>query len=82
MAANNELLRRSLPNVGPLIICGLPRTGSTFLYNLLACDPNCRAPLFTEMLIDPVPPISRSNLIEHERRITKARLAAQLSEQL
>lgn len=23
----------------PLFICGLPRTGTTLLYNLLACDP-------------------------------------------
>ena len=30
-AANLEFLRDSLPSFGPLIICGLPRTGSTLL---------------------------------------------------
>lgn len=68
MTENSELLDRSLPNNGPLIICGLPRTGSTLLYNLLNCDSDCRAPLYTEMVVESVPPISRSNLVEQERR--------------
>ncbi|CAF3238107.1 unnamed protein product [Rotaria sp. Silwood2] len=71
-----------MPTVGPLIICGLPRTGSTLLYNLLACDPNSRAPLFTEMCVESVPPISRSNSVEQERRTVAARLSAQMNEQL
>jgi hypothetical protein len=69
MAANNELLSRSLPIVGPVVICGLPRTGTTLLYNLLACDPHSRAPLFTDMGVDPAPPIARSNSVEQERRV-------------
>lgn len=68
-AANHELLSSSLPSFGPLIICGLPRTGSTLLYNLLACDPNCRAPLFVDMFIECAPPIPRSDVIGHERRM-------------
>ena len=68
MTENSELLDRSLPNNGPLIICGLPRTGSTLLYNLLNCDSDSRAPLYTEMVVESVPPISRSNLVEQERR--------------
>lgn len=39
----------------PLFIIGLPRTGSTFLHNLLAQDPANRAPLTWEVL-DPSPP--------------------------
>jgi hypothetical protein len=69
MAANKELLSHSLPIVGPVVICGLPRTGTTLLYNLLACDPHCRAPLFTDMDVDPTPPIARSNSVEQERRV-------------
>lgn len=67
-ANHSEILSENLPNVGPVIICGLPRTGSTLLYNLLACDPNCRAPLMTEMAVDCVPPMSRSDTVECERR--------------
>ena len=61
-AANRELLSHSLPSFGPLIICGLSRTGSTLLYNLLACDLNCRAPLLIDMFIECVPPIPRSDV--------------------
>lgn len=47
-----------LPIRKPLIVLGLPRTGSTLMYNLLACDPETRAPMFWEMIhfIDPAPP--------------------------
>lgn len=79
---NKEILKCSLPITGPLVICGLPRTGTTLLYNLLACDPNCRAPLYTEMYIESVPPISRSNLVEQKRRETIAQFAAQQMDQL
>ena len=68
MAENNELLSHSLPNVGPVVISGFFRTGTTLLYNLLACDPHCRAPLFADMYVEPVPPIARSNTSEQERR--------------
>jgi len=40
----------------PIFIIGLPRTGSTFLHNLLAQDPNNRAPLTWEVL-SPSPPL-------------------------
>jgi hypothetical protein len=81
-AANRELLSDSLPSFGPLIICGLPRTGSTLLYNLLACDPNCRAPGFIDMFIECVPPISRSDIIERERRMLLAKQYAEMRNQL
>ncbi|CAF2963826.1 unnamed protein product [Rotaria sp. Silwood2] len=47
-AEHNEVFSQNLPTVGPLVVCGLARTGTTLLYNLLACDPNCRAPLYTD----------------------------------
>lgn len=44
-----------LPVVRPIVIVGQPRTGTTILYDLLALDPELRAPLTWE--IDrPVPP--------------------------
>ena len=75
-------ISESLPDIGRLVICGLPRTGSTLLYNLLACDPNCRSPLYTDMNVDPVPPVPRSNLEEHERRAKKRELIEQARQQL
>ena len=66
----------------PLIMCGLPRTGSTLLFNLLACDPNCRAPLATDMFVDCVPPVSRQNAIEHQRRTTVIKAFRQRREAL
>ncbi|CAF3223663.1 unnamed protein product [Rotaria socialis] len=82
VAANTEILNHDLPTTGPLVICGLPRTGSTLLHNLLACDPNCRAPLLTDMCIECAPPIPRSNTIEHERRMLATIDETQLCEQL
>ena len=70
-AANTELINASLPSFGPLIMCGFPRTGSTFLYSLLACDPNCRAPVRIDMSIDCIPPVSRSDMDERKRRCFK-----------
>ncbi len=42
----------------PLFVVGLPRTGTTLLYNLLAQDPNCRPLLFWETM-QPSPPPDR-----------------------
>ena len=68
-AEHHKFRDQNLPTVGPLILCGLLRTGTTLLYNLLACDPNCRAPLYTDMTTEVVPPIARSNSIAQKRRI-------------
>lgn len=67
-AEHSELVACKLPSFGPLFIVGLPRTGSTVLHNLLACDPNCRTTLFTDMSIEIVPPISRTDVVGQERR--------------
>ena len=74
---HNKFLDQSLPTLGPLVICSLPRTGTTLLYNLLACDPNCRAPLYTDMCIEVVPPIARSDLTGQKRRIDIANSSQQ-----
>ncbi|CAF4103313.1 unnamed protein product [Rotaria sp. Silwood2] len=66
---HNKFVDQNLPTIGPLLVCGLGRTGTTFLYNLLACDPQCRAPLYTDMCIDIVPPIARSDSIGQKRRM-------------
>ena len=42
--------KRNLSKVsGPVIVSGLPRSGTTFLFDLLQCDTNFRAPLTWEI---------------------------------
>lgn len=57
----------------PIIISGLPRTGSTMLYNLLACDPKSRAPRFFEIsqMADPTPPVTSEQKRDNDPRIKK-----------
>jgi len=59
------------PVVRPVFIIGLPRTGTTLLYNLLACDPSARPLLFWESMSPSPPPLP------HERstdpRIARAK---------
>jgi hypothetical protein len=56
--------RHALPAItqqqirAPLFIVGLPRSGTTLLHTLLACDPAHRAPLTWEIL-QPSPPSTR-----------------------
>ncbi len=57
--------REKNPQIGdveirrPLFVAGLPRTGSTILHDLLAQDPNSRAPLTWECM-HPSPPTERA----------------------
>jgi hypothetical protein len=53
--------------VRPMIILGLPRSGSTFLHTLLSQDPANRVPLTWEMIL-PSPPPSAADA-GHDRRI-------------
>ena len=48
-----DILEQPVPR--PLFIFGLPRTGTTLLYNLLAQEPGARVPLWWE-LFQPSPP--------------------------
>jgi hypothetical protein len=62
-------------------LCGAARTGSTLLYNLLACDPTCRAPSLLDMMC-PVPPLARSDTSAQEQRNVIARTFAEKSKEL
>jgi Sulfotransferase family len=70
LATRPELLAR--PVERPVFVFGIPRTGTTLLSNLLACDPARRSPLTWE-IDDPVPPATSATLTSDPRAI--ARLA-------
>lgn len=57
------------PVVQPLIIAGLPRTGTTILHELLAQDPALRSPLSWEVA-SPMPP-ARAETYDSDPRIAK-----------
>ncbi len=69
--------RKSNPDVdkeeikAPIFIAGLPRTGTTILYNLLSQDPSRRVPLSWEVVY-PVPP-PRAESYATDPRIEKTR---------
>jgi hypothetical protein len=63
-----ELLDR--PVERPVFVFGIPRTGTTLLSNLLACDPARRSPLTWE-IDDPVPPATTATLKTDPRAIAK-----------
>jgi Sulfotransferase family len=56
----------------PLAVMGIPRTGTTLLSNLLACDPAHRSPLTWE-IDEPVPPAAPGKCLTDPRAL--ARLA-------
>lgn len=61
---NPELLDRPIEK--PVFVMGVPRTGTTLLSNLLACDPARRSPLEWE-INDPIPPVAGDELISNPR---------------
>lgn len=63
-----ELLAR--PVERPVFVFGIPRTGTTLLSNLLACDPARRSPLTWE-IDEPVPPATSATLKTDPRAIAK-----------
>ncbi|CAA0108729.1 Uncharacterised protein [Halioglobus japonicus] len=79
--------RKQRPEVGlqeierPLFVLGLPRTGTTILYELLAQDPAHRAPSTWEVA-QPIPPAQRHNfqndlrIPEVEKNVQKMALLA------
>jgi hypothetical protein len=58
-----------IPIARPLFVLGLPRTGTTILYGIIAQDPAHRSPASWE-LADPVPPPQRSTY-EGDARIAR-----------
>jgi Sulfotransferase family len=63
-----ELLTRPIER--PVFVFGIPRTGTTLLSNLLACDPARRSPLTWE-IEEPVPPATTATLKNDPRAIAK-----------
>jgi hypothetical protein len=51
---NPEIAREKI--VKPVIVVGMPRTGSTILHDILAQDPDSRAPLTWEVMFPSPPP--------------------------
>ena len=47
--------------VAPIVICGLPRTGTTHLHNLMSADANLRSLPWWESL-EPVPPLAEQGV--------------------
>ncbi|CAF4547827.1 unnamed protein product, partial [Rotaria sp. Silwood2] len=76
--AANMQVKTTMPLLPPtFFVCGLPRTGSTLLFNLLACDPKCRAPLATDIFC-PVSPIARSDTTGQAQRILEIGKSSEL----
>ena len=50
----------------PIIVIGLPRSGTTFLFNLLSKDLDNRSPLFWEMM-KPLPLVNPKSFFEKSR---------------
>lgn len=68
LAKRPELLDRPIER--PVFVLGMPRTGTTLLSNLLACDPARRSPLTWE-IEQPVPPATTATLKTDPRAIAK-----------
>ena len=56
----------------PLIIVGLPRTGTTFLHQLLSQDPQFRSPRRFEIELPVPPPLE--DALAHDRRVKRVQL--------
>jgi hypothetical protein len=75
-AINPEILRE--PIVNPIIILGLPRSGTTFLFNLMANDQRIRYIRNWEVSVSPIPPKRGCHfLVDRRRSIGKILLYTQ-----
>jgi len=72
---NPELLDRKIEK--PVFVMGVPRTGTTLLSNLLACDPARRSPLEWE-INDPIPPVATEELKDNPRVLAQIEAHKQL----
>jgi len=70
----------SKPTTAPIFICGQPRTGTTILYDLLAQDPDLRAPLTWE--VDAPCPVPQPETYHNDPRIAATQANLELSEQI
>ncbi|OBG38023.1 hypothetical protein A5672_17145 [Mycobacterium alsense] len=64
----------------PIVIVGQPRTGTTILFDLLAQDPDLRAPLTWE--VDAPCPVPRPETYHDDPRIAQTQASIELSEQI
>jgi hypothetical protein len=65
---------------GPIVIVGQPRTGTTIVYDLLAQDPDLRAPLTWE--VDAPCPVPRPDTYHDDPRIAATQASLEMSEQI
>lgn len=70
----------SEPVTAPIVIVGQPRTGTTILYDLLAQDPDLRAPLTWE--VDAPSPVPQPETYHTDPRIAATQATIDLSEQI
>ncbi|MGE2815030.1 sulfotransferase family protein [Mycobacterium heidelbergense] len=75
---NPEIARE--PITQPIFIVGQPRSGTTILYDLLAQDPELRAPLTWE--VDEPCPVPRLETYHTDPRIAQVQASIELSEQI
>ncbi len=75
LASRPELLSR--PVERPVLVFGIPRTGTTLLSNLLATDPARRSPLTWE-IDDPVPPATKETLHTDPRAVERLAFEAEM----
>jgi hypothetical protein len=68
------------PITAPIFIVGQPRTGTTILYDLLAQDPDLRAPLTWE--VDAPCPVPQPETYHTDPRIAQTQAGIELSEQI
>ncbi|OBK22824.1 hypothetical protein A5634_06445 [Mycobacterium asiaticum] len=64
----------------PIFIVGQPRTGTTILYDLLAQDPDLRAPLTWE--VDAPLPVPQPETYHNDPRIAATQASLEMSEQI
>jgi hypothetical protein len=57
--------------IPPIIVTGLPRTGTTLLHRLLASDPALRAPMLEELLVPAQPQSTLASRFDHMRLATE-----------
>lgn len=68
------------PVTAPIVIVGQPRTGTTILYDLLAQDPELRAPLTWE--VDAPCPVPQPETYHTDPRIAQTQAGIELSERI
>jgi hypothetical protein len=69
----------AIPIARPIVICGLPRTGTTHLHNLMAADPALRSLPYWESL-EPIPQPAEAG-VDPDPRLTRCEMSVQFINQ-